>query len=73
MKGAQETRLVVADVVWTGTGAVHAPGVVEIEDGRIVAVGPLRGERPVAPMSSTWGPQWSCPAWSTRMRTRPCR
>ena len=46
MKGAQETRLVVADVVWTGTGAVHAPVVVEIEDGRIVAVGPLRGERP---------------------------
>lgn len=46
MSGAQETRLVVADLVWTGTGAIHAPGVVEIENGRIMAVGPLNGARP---------------------------
>ncbi|WP_210505483.1 amidohydrolase family protein [Naasia sp. SYSU D00057] len=43
--------LVVADTVWTGYPAnpVFEPGVVEVEDGRIVAVGPVPGPRPAGP------------------------
>lgn len=49
MSGLEGTRLVVADVVWTGTGDVHTPGVVEIEDGRVAGAGPLHGARPAGP------------------------
>ena len=42
-------RLIVADLVWTGTGDALEPGVVEISDGRISAVSPLRGARPAGP------------------------
>lgn len=49
MTTAQETRVVVADVVWTGTGAVHAPGAVEVADGRIVSVSAVVGARPAGP------------------------
>jgi 5-methylthioadenosine/S-adenosylhomocysteine deaminase len=39
-------RLIVADLVWTGTGDAPGPGVIEVTDGRIVSVSALSGPRP---------------------------
>lgn len=42
-------RLIVADLVWTGTGQVLSPGVVEVADGRITSVSAVTGPRPTGP------------------------
>lgn len=44
-------ELIVADTVWTGAdaGTLLAPGVLEVEDGRVVSVGAVTGPRPSGP------------------------
>lgn len=44
-----DPRLIVADVVWTPPGITYSPGVVEIDGGRLVSVGPVRNSRPSGP------------------------
>ena len=49
MTTPESPRLIVADIVWTGTGDVFEPGVIELDGGRIVAVSAVTGPRPVGP------------------------
>ena len=49
MTTPESPRLIVADIVWTGTGDVFEPGVIEPDGGRIVAVSAVTGPRPVGP------------------------